>query len=359
MDHTVAALVEFYIANYSIVVCVFGELIVQRGPVAQVAPPKVGRMGVDKAFAGGGFHHGKVDGDLFALGEDGFHFGLWLLAIGLCTLASWNHLIHLLGYHWLVLGDARCDGLNIPHEDAGIPEEVACSEVLFGSGKVGFFLEGTHATNLTFDGFFGLHVAIARFGTGGLNTNSYNGIVFVGIVQGIAYHPTELLGIHHHGIGRGHHHIGRGVILTDAPAGSGDAGCRVAGSGLGQDMVGRNVGQLLTDNLDVGGIGHHPEVPHRADALEAVDGELNQRPPATQDVYELLRVLGRAQRPESAAYTPRHDYYVVVSHYMLLNCFLSYMLKCFRLQIAAHQGSTQDYRRITAEVFVTQNFFVT
>ena len=308
MYHTVAALIEPDVAHSSVAVGIFLELVVQRGPVAQVAPPEVGRMGIDKAISGGGFHHGKVDGDLLALREEVLH------------IARGHNLVHIGGNTRLVGLDAVGDGLEVPNEDAGIPEEIARTEVLLGGLVIGLLLERSYRLDLWRCRIKcgmrdGLHIAIARFGTRGLDANGHDGIVTVGEAEGVAYDSAELLGVHHHCIGRGHHHIGRGVFLTDAPAGPSDAGCRVAGSGFGKDMVGRNVGQLPADNLDVGGIGHHPEVPHRTDALEAVDGELYQRPPASQYVYELLRVLRRTQRPETAAHAPRHNYYVVVAHY--------------------------------------------
>lgn len=40
--------------------------------------------------------------------------------------------------------DGSADGVDVPHEDAGVPILVACGEVVLGGGEVGLFLEGFH-----------------------------------------------------------------------------------------------------------------------------------------------------------------------------------------------------------------------
>ena len=65
-----------------------------------------------------------------------------------------------------------------------------------------------------------------------------------------------------------------------------------------------------------------PEILHRADAFEPVNSELDKRPSATQNVNELLGVLRRAQRPETAAHATSHDDDVVVFHFILFDLIL-------------------------------------
>ena len=72
-------------------------------------------------------------------------------------------------------------------------------------------------------------------------------------------------------------------------------------------MVHRHLGQLFPNNAHIGGVGHHPEILHRAETLETVDGELNERASTSQDVDELFGVFGRAQRPKAATDAAGHD----------------------------------------------------
>lgn len=112
VDDAVAAFVKLDVANGTVAIGVFGELVVQRGPVAEVAPAEVGGMGIDQTVGGSGFHNGEVDGDLLALRENTFN------------VARGGYLIHIGCNPRFILGDTACDRLHVPHEDAGIPEIV-------------------------------------------------------------------------------------------------------------------------------------------------------------------------------------------------------------------------------------------
>ncbi len=257
-------------------------------------------MGIDHAICSSGFHDGEVNGDFLALGEDGGDIarGCYLVHIG-CDIG-------------FVFGDAVGDGLDIPDEDAGIPEVVACLEVVLGGCEVGLFLEGADLADFTADGLGCFDIAITSLGTGRTDANGDDGWFVCREGEGVLDDALELNGVHHDGIGRGHGDIGCGVFLADAPAGPGDAGGGVACCGFGQDMVGGDVGELLLDDLYVGGISHNPEIAHGTDVLEAVHGELDEGTATAEDVDELLGVFGGAEGPEAAADAAGHDDYVSV-----------------------------------------------
>lgn len=69
--------------------------------------------------------------------------------------------------------DGSADGVDVPHEDTGVPVVVASREVLLRGGEVGLFLEGFHLIYLVnVRGLGSGDVAVASLGATGLYADS-------------------------------------------------------------------------------------------------------------------------------------------------------------------------------------------
>ena len=80
--------------------------------------------------------------------------------------------------------DGSADGVDVPHEDAGIPVVIASREVLLGGGEVGLFLEGFHLIYLVYVREVGCgDVAIACFGATRLDADGNDSFLVGGIVE--------------------------------------------------------------------------------------------------------------------------------------------------------------------------------
>ena len=213
------------------------------------------------------------------------------------------------------------DRPQIPDEDAGVPEIVAGRQVGLRQFERRLFLEGSHfqqagrvrdARLLQIDVrvLTGADVAIPRLRARRLDADRDHGVIVRREIQGRPDDAAELRHVQHQGVGRRHHDIGFRMADPDLPAGVSDAGCGVAGAGFGQDILRRDVGQLLTDDADIGLGSDDPDMLRRAECPETVRRQLDQRPAAAQHVDELLRQLRRRHRPKAGAYASRHDYHV-------------------------------------------------
>ena len=121
------------LADESVAVHVALALQQQRAPCAEVAPAEVCREDEDLL---GILHHGIVDGNVVAVG---IHLINSLLLL-------WR--AHDILYALKDIVDARRidtqgidDGLDAPHKDAGIPEEVMLTDIVLGGLQVRLFLE--------------------------------------------------------------------------------------------------------------------------------------------------------------------------------------------------------------------------
>ena len=104
-----------------------------------------------------------------------------------------------------------------------------------------------------------------------------------------------------------YHHICLRVLRLDAPAYVGYARGGIASAWLKQYVLSLYFGQLLSNDVGILLICHYPHVLGRTDALEPVVCKLQKRATDTKDVDELLRAVGCAHRPESAAYATCHN----------------------------------------------------
>ena len=98
------------------------------------------------------------------------------------------------------------------------------------------------------------------------------------------------------------------MLLLDFPTSVSNAGGGVACLWLGEDIICGHVRNLLLDNADVFLVGDHPHVLHRADGLEAVDGELDEGTSHAHHVDELLGVVGGGHGPKATANAASHNY---------------------------------------------------
>ena len=155
-----------------------------------------------------------------------------------------------------------------------------------------------------------LDVAVASLRTVRLHAEGDNRIRLTGKYHTLFDDALEFGSVGDNVITRRDNDVRFGILRLNAPTDICNTWCRVACCWLGKDVVDRHVGQLLAHNVHVGGVGHHPEVRHRADALEPVHSQLYQRASAAQNVDELLRVFGSAQRPETATDAARHNNYL-------------------------------------------------
>ena len=132
----------------------------------------------------------------------------------------------------------------------------------------------------------------------------------------------ELRGLENQGVGRSDDDISGGIALGDLPAGIGDAGRRVPGLRLRQDLVGRDVRELLPDYVNILLGGHHPELVRGANRQEALHRQLEERFPHAEDVDELLRTFRGGERPQAAADAAGHDYNMRVHYNWSIKAFI-------------------------------------
>ena len=98
-------------------------------------------------------HYGIVDGDLFASLENGVgrfaHLSI-----------SRHHSIHLSCNLWNVLADGLYQRTDIPNEDTGIPEVVACFEIALCRFEIGFLTERSHLMHIAHNGISYIHILV-------------------------------------------------------------------------------------------------------------------------------------------------------------------------------------------------------
>lgn len=203
--------------------------------------------------------------------------------------------------------DGSANGVDVPHEDAGVPIVVACGEVVLGGGEVGLLLEGFYLIYLVHVREVGCgDVAIACFGAAGLDANGHDGFFVGSIVQSLAEDALIFDCVDDQGIGWCHHDVGIGVLLQDFPTSIGDAGGGIACLWFGENIVYRHVRYLLLDDADVFLVGDHPHILYRTDRFQSVNGELYEGTSHAHHVNELLGVVGGGHGPKATANAASH-----------------------------------------------------
>ena len=278
----------------------------ERTPGAHVTPAEIRRESIYIVRL---LHHGIVNRNLLACREDLSHNGS--LAVGKERRC---HLIHLLSDRRSKRTQRLHDSRNIPDEDTGIPEIIAGSQILLGHLQRRFLAERLHRADLrTLKSIQSSDISIAGLRTRRLDAKGDDTLALCSKVQGLADNPPELLHIQHQSIGRSHNNICRRILLLDLPAGIGNARRCVACTRLSNDVLHRNLRQLLTHHSHIRLAGHHPEIRHRADAGEPLHGHLDHSPATAHHIDELLRIFRCTHRPEPAADTTCH-YNNMITH---------------------------------------------
>ena len=139
------------------------------------------------------------------------------------------------------------------------------------------------------------------------NAEGDDGVGFGGELNALADALRESGSVAHIMIGGRNDEGGAGIALFDAPSGIADARGGAAHAGFEQHVVSRHVGELLGDDVGIAFGGDHPNVFGRNNAVEAIDGELQHRATATENVEKLFRASFTAHGPETTADAAGHN----------------------------------------------------
>ena len=184
---------------------------------------------------------------------------------------------------------------------------IAGGQVTAGSLSIRFLLESLDLDNLVRCDFLCTDIAIAGLRARRLDTDRHDLPGSADCLYGLADDPGEFLRLQDQGVRRGHDHIRIRIPEGNLPARIGDAGGRIAPDRLGQDLVGRDIRQLLPDDIDIFLRSDNPKMVGLADREETVHGQLDQGPSDAQYIDELLGHQRRTDRPEPASYAAGHD----------------------------------------------------
>lgn len=313
VDHAVLAVVEADAFAYlGIAVFVLCEEGTEAAPAAKVAPAEFGGEGVDVFRF---LHYSIIDADLVASGEKSAYYFFFFVGV-----ERRCHLIHDGCELGLEGADGSADGVDVPHEDAGVPIVVASSKVVLGGGEVGLFLEGFYLIYLIHVRWLGSsYIAIACLWTAGLDANGNDGFFVSGIAECLAEDTLIFRSVNDEGIGGCHYNVCFRMFLLYLPTSIGDTWSGIASLRFGEDVVCRHVRDLLLDDAYVFLVGDHPHVLYRADGLQTVHGELDEGTSHAHDIDELFGVTWSGHGPEAATDAAGHDYYLCVG--VIAHCF--------------------------------------
>lgn len=201
--------------------------------------------------------------------------------------------------------ERREDALRRPDEDPGIPEVIARRQVAHGDLQIGFLAERSDRRDLP-DGC-GLDIAVARVGARGTDADRHQRIARLGKLHAGGDVAAELLLVENEVVGRRYDHRRRRLQRFEAEGRIGDAGGRIASDGFAQHLLGPELGELLENQLPVGGIRHDQEVLRRDDRRKTFERMADEALPRAQNIEKLLGKVASAGRPEAAADSSGHD----------------------------------------------------
>ena len=188
--------------------------------------------------------------------------------------------------------------------------------------SIGFFLEGRYFHDFPGHGFSRVNVAVAGLWARRGDADGDDGIRPFRHGERLPDGVGESIRLQDQGVGRGHDDVGRGIALGDLPAGVGDAGRRIPGLRLRQDLVDRDVRQLFPDDVHILLGGDHPELVRGTHGQEALHRQLDERLPHPEDVDELLRAFRCGKRPQAASDAAGHNYDMRVHYNWSIKAFI-------------------------------------
>ncbi len=203
--------------------------------------------------------------------------------------------------------DPRC----APDEDARVPGEVSGSQESFGGRPVRLLAELANPVHrdaaASVEQLAALDVSIAGFGMGGLDAEcDERARVVVHNRDRRLDRCQERLGGLDHVIGGHHDHRPRRVALDDDSRRQPYAGGRVAGRGLGNHVLGWQIGKLRPRGGGLIGARDDQDPLPRHQGLDPRDSLLEHRRLAGQS-QQLLGPIAPALGPEPCPAAPRHD----------------------------------------------------
>ena len=232
----------------------------------------------------------------------------------------------LVGYLRQVLAESIHQHWQTPDEDTRVPQELARSDELARHIERRLLDE---SDNLVYLGLGAtdarlaeLYVAILDVRVHRPRAKGHYPVVRVDHLDGVAYITAELLVAEYRVVRRRNDHIGVRVDLVDDRCRVSDAGCRVAAKRLAQHLIVKQIGNLLAHLGLVSLRGDDDDVLARAHRLKTTEGALQHRLVGAHQVYELLGLRHRAQRPEAAAEATGH-YDAEVIWIQLFQCRIS------------------------------------
>ena len=129
---------------------------------------------------------------------------------------------------WNVLADGSYQRADVPNEDTGIPEVVACFEILLCRFEIGFLAERSHLMHIAHHGIGYLYIPVSGLGSIGHNAQGDDSIGIAGVAESFADDGAEEAYIQDNGIGRGDYNICLGILLQDSPSCPSYTWCRIA-----------------------------------------------------------------------------------------------------------------------------------
>ena len=263
---------------------------VQTIKASEVAPADVAQHDLHLL---GLLHHGVVDGvrrdseHVVAVNADGF--AVLDGRVGERLLCGGEHLRG-------VLAKFREEGLRLEAEDAAVPVEVACEQVLLGGRQVGLFHEALHVLAV------GLDVAVARLGARGRDAERHE-VTRLGEFLRTEEHLLVLFLLTNHVVRRGDEHDG---LRVHGKACDRDRGRGVAAHGFQQELAAVHAFhlELVLREEELVGV--------RDDKLRLADGGVRDDRLAEQGLPvkergELLGHQGTAHGPKARARTTTED----------------------------------------------------
>ena len=102
------------------------------------------------------------------------------------------------------------------------------------------------------------------------------------------------------------------MFFLNLPASKSNAGCSIARTRLRQNITFRNFRQLLPNNINVFFRSYDPHIFPRANTVETICRQLNQRPATSHYINKLFRTFRSAHRPKAAPYATSHYYNMII-----------------------------------------------